>query len=206
MKFGQQLSSEAIPEWKEKYINYDTLKRHLKTIPYAARGGNVAISFSWQDDKLPSNERLFFDRLEAELAKIDEFYMEREEEAIKTKLLLVNQLTSALNEENELGPRKHSRKRSWTSWRHRLSELALLNTTAAHVEKTASIISATPPDFTVRSIDSLSLKPFQKATRSVSQLQKALMEFYRSLLLLQSYQKLNYTAFMKIVKKYDKVI
>ena len=41
--------------------------------------------------------------------------------------------------------------------------------------------------------------------KEVTFLKKSLLEFYRALLLLQNYQKLNYTCLTKILKKFDKV-
>jgi SPX domain protein involved in polyphosphate accumulation len=33
MKFGLRLRREAIPEWRSQYIDYNSLKRLLKSIP-----------------------------------------------------------------------------------------------------------------------------------------------------------------------------
>lgn len=215
MKFGQKLQQEAIPEWREKYINYDTLKRDLKTIPYTTKVLpliRIPVT-TWRDEKLPVNEQLFFKRLESERLKIDEFYRDKEDGAVKTKLLLMNQIITAINyqEESTMNTsnwrgkkkkyQKHTRKRK--SMGHLLSELVdsvqLYNSDKPSSHDTGNY----KYDSTIMSIESL--KPLHKITKSILQIKKALMEFYRTLLLLSNYQKLNYTAFIKILKKYDKI-
>lgn len=37
MKFGAKLRREAIPEWRSQYIDYESLKRILKVIPYTVK-------------------------------------------------------------------------------------------------------------------------------------------------------------------------
>ena len=41
MKFGLRLQREAIPEWRTQYIDYDSLKRLLKQIPYSEKTASL---------------------------------------------------------------------------------------------------------------------------------------------------------------------
>ncbi|XP_038063830.1 xenotropic and polytropic retrovirus receptor 1 homolog [Patiria miniata] len=55
-------------------------------------------------------------------------------------------------------------------------------------------------------LDNSEVKVAKSDRRKVSDLKLAFSEFYLSLILLQNYQKLNFTGFRKILKKYDKMM
>ncbi|XP_022106276.1 xenotropic and polytropic retrovirus receptor 1 homolog [Acanthaster planci] len=55
-------------------------------------------------------------------------------------------------------------------------------------------------------LDNSEVKVAKSDRRKVSDLKLAFSEFYLSLVLLQNYQKLNFTGFRKILKKYDKMM
>lgn len=76
MKFGNYLDKEAIPEWRQKYLNYRYLKDILRGIPL---------------NSLPAQaeDGLFFAVIDEEFHKIEQFYRSREAEiAQKCRMLL----------------------------------------------------------------------------------------------------------------------
>ncbi len=66
MKFGRYLDKEAIPEWRQKYLNYRYLKDILRAVPLNS------------PEQVES--QVFFTVIDGEFAKIDRFYRSREAE------------------------------------------------------------------------------------------------------------------------------
>ena len=69
MKFGKSLRNEiakALPEWENKFISYKELKKQLNLIAQQAEGEGFG----------------FISLLDSELEKVNEFFIEKEEEYI----------------------------------------------------------------------------------------------------------------------------
>jgi SPX domain protein involved in polyphosphate accumulation len=67
MKFGSQLALSAHSEWKFQYVDYDELKKLLKT-------AEEKLGFS------DRNETLFVTKLENELEKVNQFCLLKKDE------------------------------------------------------------------------------------------------------------------------------
>lgn len=63
MKFGADLKNSIVPEWEHGYIDYDALKKAIKS--FSPPAANEALELE------------FFDRLESELEKVNRFYLEK---------------------------------------------------------------------------------------------------------------------------------
>jgi hypothetical protein len=125
-----------------------------------------------------SRQQVFFNFLDSELEKVDEFYKEKEIESVDKLTSLQGQLNLLLSAEAE---DLKSHRRSFDSMQ---SRLLALGTSSGQVESDSPI-------------------PLKEAKKK---LKIAFQELYRGLDLLSSYADLNYTAFSKINKKYDKVM
>jgi SPX domain protein involved in polyphosphate accumulation len=89
MKFGAQLKSDAIPEWKSAYLNYKALKKRIGKIeidrkaaftstivPMSDNMDNIPLNNvdqSYVDNILTASEDTFFPQLDAEINKVEEF-------------------------------------------------------------------------------------------------------------------------------------
>lgn len=75
MKFGKQLNrqiEETLPEWRNKFLSYKSLKKLVHRISSAPRSGNAA-------------EAQFVRLLDAEIHKLNSFFVEQEEDFIITQ-------------------------------------------------------------------------------------------------------------------------
>ncbi|KAG0246924.1 hypothetical protein BGX31_005412 [Mortierella sp. GBA43] len=116
MKFAKYLQDEAVPEWRKAYINYKHGKQLLKAIERVLDLLDVEASDS-ENSPLPSfldttmdgsdfdsvlgqllpEEREFFRFLDTQLEKVNNFYREKEAEAVK-KLRVIKQQLYVANE------------------------------------------------------------------------------------------------------------
>ena len=93
MKFGRYLDKEAIPEWRQKYLNYRYLKDILRAIPLNS------------PEHVESEQ--FFTVIDGEFQKIDRFYRSRETEmSQKCQALFAQCNTTTSNNNNSKVIRK----------------------------------------------------------------------------------------------------
>ena len=111
MKFGKYLESKARPEWRDQYMDYKALKDLIKeaTDELASAGygpggaGASELSFSPRTTSLTvarargrrSAEERFYELLEAEVAKVNKFTVERVS-GLKRRLKALNAATTAM--------------------------------------------------------------------------------------------------------------
>ncbi|XP_042061106.1 phosphate transporter PHO1-like [Salvia splendens] len=152
VKFSKELEAQLIPEWKDAFLDYWQLKKHIKKIKLARKskhsdsdfGRSIfdpirrlagKISGSATAHKLSDNNqmrskigedeeeidetehtqlfseeyevRLFFEILDDELKKVNEFYTEKESEFLERGELLNKQLEILLNLKRVLSHRRH---------------------------------------------------------------------------------------------------
>lgn len=175
-------------------------------------------------DEVREKEKEFFDFLDSELQKVENFYRQKEDHAGKRLAMLREQLHEMRNRRiSEIAEAKR-RKRDGESNGHDAKEgfksngtgpLPMLDPLKAKLfkpgpnSKALQKMPQTPnhnganPDERrdyVRRPDEHEV-PYRTAKRK---LKLALQEFYRGLELLKSYALLNRTAFRKLNKKYDK--
>ncbi|KAI4373891.1 hypothetical protein MLD38_011953 [Melastoma candidum] len=142
---------------------------------------------------------MFMEALEEEHHKVNHFYMKREAEFMERARSLLHQLHTLLllkhpsppipDETDDFRPRDRPTKRSHAT------------TSSGGV-----VVDATPWKeggmICIRNNGSLSRKDVQRAEKTI---RGALVDLYRALVLLNKFRTLNLSAFVKILKKFDKV-
>ena len=85
MKFGEYLRSNAVPEWHDKYLNYDKLKkvikileeRHVGLPDSTGIGTSLSVPPPTNAAGVPDHESVtqedFFNLIESEMRKINDF-------------------------------------------------------------------------------------------------------------------------------------
>eukprot|EP00736_Rhodelphis_marinus_P008273 Rmarinus@m.8868 len=154
MKFDRVLNDSAEPAWRQYYVNYHRLKKDIKRILAA----HVVVDSSGRDVSTTTPGEFegtdeFLGLLDTELAKVNDFYEERE-----TRLL--------------------------NRW-------AIISRAAAsggvHVDESSFTL--------LTAIENVRLR---------RKLNRVFRDFYVELRMLMEYVNLNYTAFYKVLKKFDK--
>lgn len=165
MKFAKRLEAEAVAEWRPKYLQYKQLKKLIKIVSAQRQAELLAAGLGHPLDlekqshaPLSPDELLFFERFEAEVRKIDDFYRMREQEAIHRKFRIIAQLQAlpVEPEKHKTRDKKETRetreKRETRERRGRLSpsgesvEHAEYAEHAEHIERFGTFCSATSPD------------------------------------------------------------
>mmetsp|Transcript_43974 Transcript_43974/g.71540 ORF Transcript_43974/g.71540 Transcript_43974/m.71540 type:complete len:707 (-) Transcript_43974:196-2316(-) len=90
MKFSKALVYNSVPEWRQKYINYSGLKKHLKRLQakYKEDEADKRRTDVENGERQPllephaEDEVQFFKMLDEELNKINDFYLEKETEFV----------------------------------------------------------------------------------------------------------------------------
>ncbi|KAI3649667.1 hypothetical protein MP228_005299 [Amoeboaphelidium protococcarum] len=146
-------------------------------------------------------ERKFFQFLDEELEKINDFYVQRENDCRQKLETLQNQC--AIYEE-EVVKKKQLQKSGYVAGS--AEDNSNNNTQAGAGGAQSAADNEEQNLMTIRSgAFSLNYKrAFKSSKNAKAQLRNALMEYYRYLELLKNFQILNYTGFVKILKKFDK--
>ncbi|PSS17714.1 Phosphate transporter like [Actinidia chinensis var. chinensis] len=292
VKFSKDLEAQLIPEWKDAFVNYWQLKKHVKKIKLSRKSpkqtqdpnGDFGLSIfnpirfvvnkisnrldntgdkpeiiqvkskvtEREDDEevgevyetelsqLFSEEdevKVFFERLDEELNKVNQFYKTKESEFLGRGEILNKQLQTLLERKQILSDRccksmsparifppsysSSARNSDYsenpTEYNERPKELSQENSKMGmRVD-----IPATTPTWAISSVTSalredIVLKNPKKEgqgdliTRKKTQcaekmIRGAFVELYKGLGLLKTYSSLNMEAFIKILKKFDKV-
>ncbi|KVH91005.1 EXS, C-terminal [Cynara cardunculus var. scolymus] len=320
VKFSKQLQAQLIPEWKDAFVNYWQLKKHVKKVKLSrisklsqttaynhdyglsmfdpVRSFFSRLSCNATDDQpagqilqvkntlsepepdeaedetelvdhLYSEEdevKVFFEKLDEELDKVNQFYSNKESEFLERGEMLNKQLQILLDLQQVLDCRRRSRRLNSSGFLRSYSSSARNSDSDGfdhflHVEtptefgeslgeQTDDVISAleknginlvgsakskkaagkmgmridipaTTPTRTITAVTSmlwedlvnnpkkeggggefLNRKKLQCAEKMI---RGAFVELYRGLGLLKTYSSLNMVAFVKILKKFDKV-
>ncbi|KAJ0963701.1 hypothetical protein J5N97_028823 [Dioscorea zingiberensis] len=150
VKFSRELEAQLIPEWKEAFVNYRQLKKHVKKVKLSASRSTAdpssdalrCLGFSilhplrfladrfHPSDHLSSQEdeetlaemelvqskenevKEFFEKLEEELEKVNNFYTSKEEEFCERGEILRKQLQILLGLKEIIDERSRSFQRS----------------------------------------------------------------------------------------------
>lgn len=206
MKFGEHLFNNAIPEWRAAYVDYKRLKKLLKAIgrrfPKPVRdlhpmvATDVPADFRTakeeEDDRLTEiqsseEEKIFLTELNDELTKINNFFKEQLEQALKTEEDLEAQLAALYVAHQTKGTH------TVVAVRDRMSRT-----------RTRAVVRSSPKTRWQSLLAALRGESFLLQSRT-KQLEKVFKEYYRHLDMLKAYRDLNNTAFYKILKKHDKV-
>ncbi|KAG1465789.1 hypothetical protein G6F56_004817 [Rhizopus delemar] len=207
MKFSHTLQLNAVPEWIDNYVNYDTLKKlifqlekeHVEDINNGSDPEKMV-------DHKEDGEARFLNALDAQLEKVFDFYTQKETELYR--------MLDDIEAEVE-GNHEHSRKSSFTPLENLDSTFSFPNKKVPDEEKSlsvhrrASIISRSTRRGSRASMESrmsLDNREDDLLVEHLSDVRSHLILLYISLSELDSYVELNRTAFEKILKKYDKVL
>ncbi|XP_024986593.1 phosphate transporter PHO1 [Cynara cardunculus var. scolymus] len=311
VKFSKQLQAQLIPEWKDAFVNYWQLKKHVKKVKLSrisklsqttaynhdyglsmfdpVRSFFSRLSCNATDDQpagqilqvkntlsepepdeaedetelvdhLYSEEdevKVFFEKLDEELDKVNQFYSNKESEFLERGEMLNKQLQILLDLQQVLDCRRRSRRLNSSGFLRSYSSSARNSDSETPTEfgeslgeQTDDVISAleknginlvgsakskkaagkmgmridipaTTPTRTITAVTSmlwedlvnnpkkeggggefLNRKKLQCAEKMI---RGAFVELYRGLGLLKTYSSLNMVAFVKILKKFDKV-
>lgn len=180
MKFAEHLGSHLTPEWRTKYVQYDDLKVFL----YAATE-NAPMSVEVNDELL----RRHFSKFDPD------FFTFCDQELNKVNIFFAEKLAEAIRRYNEL-------------------ELEVAHTGVERLQSVATRKTFVPANdggcdgVAVvgggEEIATATIKP-RKHKKKLQNLRVVVGEFYLSLMLIQNFQQLNFTAFRKILKKHDKM-
>ena len=182
MKFAEHLGSHLTPEWRSQYVMYEEMKKFL----YAAQS------------RLPNDEKIEEGDLQAFFAKYEEgFFAICDKELSKVNTFFAEKLAEAVRKYTEL-------------------EAEIAKAGSLHSGKVIQNPSVVDPDCLDEGISmggdvKLNGNVKQRKKQVVQRVQRlkemkfVVSEFYLSLVLIQNFQQLNFTAFRKILKKHDKI-
>lgn len=315
VKFSKELEAQLIPEWKDAFVNYWQLKKHVKKVKLSRRTSMSAAAAACNHDygvsifdpvrsflrrrlsavNPPADQhilqvkntiseqggdegededdetelvdhlysaedevKVFFEKLDEEVDKVNQFYMTKEKEFLERGEMLNKQLQILLDLHQVVDStaRRTSRSsgrflRSYSSARStsdsettsEFGESGILerddmisalekngiNIVGAAVTKKGGIktaamridIPATTPTRTITAVTSMLWEDLvnnpkkqapaeyavnrKKLQCAEKMIRGAFVELYRGLGLLKTYSSLNMVAFVKILKKFDKV-
>ncbi|RKP27366.1 SPX domain-containing protein, partial [Syncephalis pseudoplumigaleata] len=188
VKFSHQLKFNAVPEWSDHYVAYPQLKKLIYQLErhVLARAAGDEETLAENRPLLDAHHRAndeFLPVLDRELSRVTEFYVAKEGELYDE----LGRLLADINTAAEATAR-----------------------TASEIGNAAAAAAAAEGNFRDRMQRRLSLRsetsksPVVVTLPSQALRQRAL-NIYIALADLESYVQLNYTAFTKILKKYDKV-
>ncbi|EGD72104.1 xenotropic and polytropic murine leukemia virus receptor xpr1 [Salpingoeca rosetta] len=207
MKFGDELFNNAIPEWRPAYVNYKRLKKLLKAIRtkfprvipdlHPMVTTNVSPDFKTEEEveeerleaiSNSNEEKAFLQAVDAELDKVNKFFLEQDDKARKTCDDLEAQL-AALYVAHQTGG-EHA--------------VAAIRSKNARRRARAAVLQEEHGSWR-EALTRWFRHPSRILNSQTKQLEKAFQEYYRNLDMLRAYRNLNNTAFYKIMKKHDKV-
>ncbi|RKP05700.1 SPX domain-containing protein [Thamnocephalis sphaerospora] len=208
MKFSHQLKFNAVPDWADHYVAYDQLKKLAYQIER-----DVVLANRLRDELEPEQETLldaraqanhsFLPALDHELARITEFYVAKEGALYDEAGRLLSSVRSAetVNLAVEVRP---------TSTRSAASSTAIpcarLSSTPSLQQDRTPLLDTDDSGTAVQHRRTWSLGAAGSLPGLPNRaLQERALETYVALVDLEGFVQLNYTAFGKILKKYDKI-
>ena len=211
MTFADKYESGQVREWILKYIDYKGLKNLLKK-----RRGKCSVLSS-------EGSQEFFNALEAEVGKASDFYLSRETDALERKRKIVEQIQilpfkEATEKEDGVVRKPETGKWTRKEWNE------LINKFDTSVNESVSTLKGQKRGDSPRSAMDI-VKPVEKAQAPIptskaafeslrkaapskearAKIERALMEFYRSVNLLRRFLDDNVVAVEKILRKYEYV-
>ncbi|GAA5811670.1 hypothetical protein MFLAVUS_005111 [Mucor flavus] len=222
MRFSHTLQLNAVPEWVDSYVNYDSLKKIIFQLEKEHVDDlNISTDPELALEHARDGEAKFISALDNQLEKVIEFYTHKESELYN----MLNKLETQIEGSDDFTSINHdySRKNS-------MAPLEQLDSTYRHPN--AIDTEKDDQEYPVQKIDmiapqrcpSRSSRFSRRTSRQsmesrlsvedddgllverLADLRSQLILLYISLSELESYIELNRTAFEKILKKYDKVL
>ncbi|KAG2194422.1 hypothetical protein INT47_003133 [Mucor saturninus] len=204
MKFSHTLQLNAVPEWIDSYVNYDSLKKLIFQIEKEhVEDINAETDPEKASEHLRDGEAKFISALDAQLEKVFDFYTHKESELYA----MLDDLEAEMDGNGDI----HNT--SEFSHKENLAPLEQLDSTFQNKEYPNQKLEKIAP---VRRASRSSRYSFESRmsvdndgaflVEQLSDIRSQLILLYISLSELESYVELNRTAFEKILKKYDKVL
>ncbi|KAK9931211.1 hypothetical protein M0R45_018498 [Rubus argutus] len=247
VKFSKELEAQLIPEWKDAFVNYWQLKKQIKKIKVSRlfnfdnklteiiqvkskiiKDGEDEEIYETELAQLFSEEdevRVFFERLDEELNKVNQFYKTKETEFLERGEILNKQLQILLDLKQILNDRRWKNSLSKPKYPSIPSSWSSTPRNSDYSSENSEELSATPTsteptqtDEAIAALERNGVSFTNTATRGHGEfinrkkiqcaekmIRGAFVELYRGLGLLKTYSSLNMVAFTKILKKFDKV-
>ncbi|ORZ15033.1 SPX domain-domain-containing protein [Absidia repens] len=214
MKFSHSLQFNAVPDWMDKYVAYDHLKKIIFQLEKERVDAMNQKEKARQDEgeqATPTttshlDENVFLTQLDLQLEKVFDFYTQKESELYTLLDELEASTDVVQGDDVEYYPNNNNNNNN--NHIHNLETLdSTLNVnggTTSNDEKQPSIeIAKRRPSLESRfSLHSTTSSHVQ----ALVDLRARLINLYVSLSELESYIDLNKSAFQKILKKHDKVL
>eukprot|EP00033_Pygsuia_biforma_P003349 GCRY01003669.1.p1 GENE.GCRY01003669.1~~GCRY01003669.1.p1 ORF type:complete len:680 (-),score=141.67 GCRY01003669.1:52-1980(-) len=175
MKFAKRLKHSMVEEWFTQYFDFKGLKKLIKQIHFQQVNADEN-SVQLAENKF---ENFFFSNVE----KVNTFFNEHEARLMSTFEELNHQASYLHFHEHEKGKVNQFQSSVSSS---QLNEIQLASINPVN----GKVVPETLPK--------------NKMRKAKHQLSEAFLEYYRGLELLHTYQVLNKTAIVKILKKHDK--
>ncbi|KAI8371763.1 SPX domain-containing protein [Radiomyces spectabilis] len=215
MKFSHSLQFNAVPDWIEKYVAYDNLKKLIFQIEKerVENANKQHKDVEAEEVKQDDGEARFLNALDLQLEKVFDFYTQKESELYTQLDQLAATIADHVGEELE-GEQQGYLK----PYPNGASALENLDSTLNLPQMVSEKVPVKDPNqanalrrkLSRNSLESrMSLQTTHSASHYVEQLsdlRAQLIRLYVSLSELESYLDLNRSAFEKILKKYDKVL
>ncbi|ORZ21438.1 SPX domain-domain-containing protein [Absidia repens] len=208
MKFSHSLQFNAVPDWIDKYVAYD----HLKKIIFQLEKERVDAvnqqeinkqNEGEQGESVTTNldENVFLTQLDLQLEKVFDFYTQKESELYS--LLDELEASTALMETDDDAGAHYPNNNPMYTLETLDSTLNVSGGDSGKDEKQPSTAAKRRPSLESRfSLHSTAPSHVQ----AMVDLRSRLINLYVSLSELESYIDLNKSAFQKILKKHDKVL
>lgn len=207
MKFAKTLQGQVVSEWQDKYLDYKQGKKKAKAVRQAIKrlpGLRSESATSLQAIQEVDDRRAeFFNFLDQQLDKVNDFYRSEELEASKRAQLLREQLQEipllapATEPSTEPASRPPPR-RSIQGWTYPHVRAWAASTWQALRQTPTWIPNERQRDYARKR------SPLPRHHKAVKRLKAILQEEYRHLELLRAFSDMNRTAFRKIIKKFIK--
>ncbi|OBZ89073.1 Low-affinity phosphate transporter PHO91 [Choanephora cucurbitarum] len=203
MRFSHTLQLNAVPEWVDSYVNYDTLKKLIFQLEKEkVEDMNTAQDPEKVSERREDGEAKFLTALDIQLEKVFDFYTQKESELYT----LLDQLESEFANRNLNDHQSTVHKQTLTP--------------LEDIDSTRHLAHRTPSDYPEEKYESVQRRHSHQSFESrmsmdhsdhilveqLSDMRSQLILLYISLSELESYVELNRTAFEKILKKHDKVL
>ncbi|KAI9029003.1 SPX domain-containing protein [Phycomyces nitens] len=200
MKFSHSLQFNAVPDWIDKYVAYD----HLKKLIFQEEKERVEASNNVQDPEkahteLESRESVFLHELDMQLEKVFDFYTQKEYELYSS----IDQIEATLLANGHLhNPDTPTVRHVQPNALETLDSTYNANPKAPHEHDRAHIGKRKMSFESRMTTDGEA----EINVEALVDLRSQLISLYVSLSELESYIDLNRSAFEKILKKHDKVL
>ncbi|KAI8356171.1 SPX domain-containing protein [Blakeslea trispora] len=207
MRFSHTLQLNAVPEWVDSYVNYDTLKKLIfqlekEKVEDMNMGQDPEKALEKQED----GQAKFLTALDIQLEKVFDFYTQKESELYTILDQLESEFANRNFDEQHQSTihKSHSPLEDIDSTRHYPEEkLDQITSVRRHSKSSHLTRHDSRPSFESR----MSMDHNDRVlVEQLSDLRSQLILLYISLSELESYVELNRTAFEKILKKHDKVL